>query len=332
VQISSILDIVDGSLLNSPSISFIYSIKTNSHKVKEGDLFIARNINEIEIAIRNGAFAIILDTNVPIIDNEIAWIKVKSIDLSIIKLIRFKLAIRNIEAFYCNKTIYDLLKIYSTNFTKNIRLIPNKLENIFKYIDEIEDNDILISHDKSILDNIYPKNIDFNDISELNSIDNLIEHSLFESSFSYENVYFPRLKISSLYIADFLKIFNFLQQNLDLSKLKLFYNFKPLFLDRNLNLVEFGKSDKFIICQNNKDLYKNEIAYMKKQYKYAKTIFITSSYIDYLDKDEQIIISNIEQLKPILRKLKFNGIYILGFNYKEVYEYLIKSENIQTLF
>mgnify|MGYP006976396353 CR=1 FL=1 len=30
MQISSILDIVDGELLNSPSISFIYSIKTNA--------------------------------------------------------------------------------------------------------------------------------------------------------------------------------------------------------------------------------------------------------------------------------------------------------------
>ena len=332
MQISSILDIVDGSLLNSPSISFIYSIKTNALKVKEGDLFIAKNINEIDLAIRNGAFAIIFDTNVPIIDNEIAWIKVKNIDISIIKLIRFKLAIKNIEAFYCNKIIYDLLKIYSTHFSKNIRLVPNKLENTFRFIDEIEDNDILISCNKNILDNIYPKNKDFDHINKLNEIDNLIEHSLFETSFSYENVYFSRLKISSLYITDFLKVFNFFKQNLDLTKLKSFYNFKPLFLDRNLNLVEFGKSDKFIICQNNEDLYENEIYYMKKQYKYAKNIFITSSYIDYLSKDEQILMTDIEQLKPILRKLKFNGIYILGFNYNEVYEYLIKSENIQTLF
>ncbi len=332
MQISSILDIVDGSLLNSPSISFIYSIKTNALKVKEGDLFIAKNINEIDLAIRNGAFAIIFDTNVPIIDNEIAWIKVKNIDISIIKLIRFKLAIKNIEAFYCNKIIYDLLKIYSTHFSKNVRLVPNKLENTFRFIDEIEDNDILISCNKNILDNIYPKNKDFDHINKLNETDNLIEHSLFETSFSYENVYFSRLKISSLYITDFLKVFNFFKQNLDLTKLKSFYNFKPLFLDRNLNLVEFGKSDKFIICQNNEDLYENEISYMKKQYKYAKNIFITSSYVDYLSKDEQILMNDIEQLKPILRKLKFNGIYVLGFNYNEVYEYLIKSENIQTLF
>ena len=110
MQISSILDIVDGSLLNSPSISFIYSIKTNSKKVKEGDLFIVKDLNDIEIAIKNGAFAIILETNSPILDNEIAWIKVKNIDDCIIKLIRYKLSILNL----C-KQLYK----YNQSFHKN---------------------------------------------------------------------------------------------------------------------------------------------------------------------------------------------------------------------
>lgn len=330
--ISSILDIVDGSLLNSPSISFIYSIKTNAEKVKEGDLFIAKDLDDIELAIKNGAFAILIEINAPIIDNEIAWIKVKNIDISIIKLFRFKLAIKNLEAFYCDKITYDLLKLYSTNFQKNVKLIPNKLENLFKYIDEIDDNDIIISSDKDSLDKIYPKNNNFEHTCKLSIIDNLIEHSLFETSFSYENIYFPKLKISSLYLSNFLRVFEFLNHNLDFSKLKSFYSFKPLFLDRNLNLVEFGKSDKFIVCQSNKDVYKDEISYIKEKYKYAKTTFITSFYIESLQKEEQIIINDIEELKPVLRKLKFNCIYIIGFNYKEIYEYLIKSEKISTLF
>jgi hypothetical protein len=332
VQISSILDIIDGSLLNSPSISFIYSIKTNVSKVKEGDLFIAKDLSEIELAIKNGAFAILIEINVPIIDNEIAWIKVKNISLSIIKLIRFKLAVKNLEAFHCDKITYDLLKIYSTNFTRNIRLIPSKLENVFKYIDEIDDNDILISSDKDSLDKIYPNNKNFNYINKLSNIENLIEHSLFETSFSYENIFFSKIKLSSLYISNFLAVYSFLNQNIDFSKLKFFYNFKPLFIDRNLDLVEFGKSDKFIICQNNKDLFENEILYIKKKYKYAKTIFISTYHIEYLSEHEMIIIHDLEELKPILRKLKFNGVYIIGFNYKEIYEYLIKSEKISTLF
>ena len=43
-------------------------------------------------------------------------------------------------------------------------------------------------------------------------------------------------------------------------------------------------------------------------------------------------VSTLGELKPILRNLKFNGIYLIGFNYKEVQEYLLKSENYLTLF
>jgi ferrochelatase len=121
VQISSILDIIDGKLLNSPSISFIYSIKTNAKKVKEGDLFIAKDLNDIELAIKNSAFAIIVEENHPIIDNEIAWIKVTSLETTVIKLIRYKLSILNLEAYSCDKVTYQLLRIYSSAFLKSIK-------------------------------------------------------------------------------------------------------------------------------------------------------------------------------------------------------------------
>ncbi|CAM3913236.1 peptidoglycan synthetase [Arcobacter cloacae] len=331
MQISSILDIVDGSLLNSPSISFIYSIKTKVNRVKEGDLFITKNLDDIELAIKNGAFAIIIEENYPIIDNEIAWIKVNNIDLTIIKLIRFKLSTKNLKAYYCKKSTYDLLKIYTNSFYKHIKLIPNSLDGFFKYLDNIEDNDILISHNETILNKIYPKSIDFDETIQLEEINNLIEHSLFETTFSYKNIYYSRIKISSLYLEDFLRVFTFLNENLDLSKLKSFNNMKAIFLDRNINIVEFGKSDKFIICQNHDVLYENEIIYIKNKFKYAKTIFIASSDINISNKDT-LIISNLEELKPLLKNIKFNGVYIIGFNYKDILEYLMRTEKVLTLF
>lgn len=332
MQISSILDIVDGSLLNSPSISFIYSIKTNVKKIKEGDLFIARNLNEIELAIKNGAFGILIEENHPIIDNEIAWIKVKDIDLSIIKLVRFKLAIKELKAYYCDKTSYEILKIYSNNFKENIKLIPNKLDTIFKFIDDIENQTIIISSSKEILEKIYPKNQSFDENFDEKQIKNLIEHSLFETTFSYKELYFYRLRISSLYISSFIKILNFLNLNIDFTRLKNFHNLKPIFLDKNSNIIEFGKSDKFIVSQNNEELYEKEIKYIKEKYKYAKTIFISSSTLKFLKNNDYTIINNLEELKPLLKKIKFNGIYIMGFNYKEVYEYLTKNEDFNTLF
>jgi ferrochelatase len=332
VQISSILDIVDGELLNSPSISFIYSIKTNAKKVKEGDLFIAKNLEDIELAINYGAFAIIIEEKFPIIDNEIAWIKVKEIEISIIKLIRYKLSVLNLEAYFCDVVAYQLLKIYSSNHSKKIKLIPNKLEIFLKNIDELEEENIIISSNTEILNKIYPQNKSFNEITTTLEIENLIEHSLFETSFSFNGVYFSKLKISSLYLAQFLRVYNFLDKNIDTSKLKQFNNLKPLFIDRNLNLIEFGKSDRFIISQDIKELYEYEILYLKVKYKYAKTLFISYSYIKYLTKEEQIIINNLDELKPILKKSKFNAVYLIGFNFNQVQDYFLKNENISSLF
>ena len=135
-----------------------------------------------------------------------------------------------------------------------------------------------------------------------------------------------------MYLAQFLRVYNFLGGNIDFGKLKLFNNLKPLFIDRNFNLIEFGKSDRFIICQDIQSLYANEILYMKIKYKYAKTIFITSEYIEYLKKDEQIIINTLDELRPILRKFKFNAIYLMGFNYNQVQTYILKNEKSLTLF
>ena len=49
-----------------------------------------------------------------------------------------------------------------------------------------------------------------------------------------------------------------------------------------------------------------EIAYIKKEFNYAKTIFITKYYIDFISKDEQSIIQNISDIKDILKTSTFN--------------------------
>ena len=132
MQISSIIDIIDGRLLNRPSISFIYSIKTNAKKVKEGDLFIVQNDEDITFAVKNGAFALIVDEKYEIIDNEIAWIQVKSIEETIKKLIRYLLSTKRLTAFYCNDVSYDLFNILKKpTVHTNIKLVPKNLSKFF---------------------------------------------------------------------------------------------------------------------------------------------------------------------------------------------------------
>lgn len=319
MKISSIIDIVDGELKSSPSISFVYNIKVNAKKIVEGDLFIAKNLKDIDEAILNGAFAIIYDIdNVEIVDNEIAWIKVKSTQESLIKLFRFKLSHLDLEVYYCDKISFEILNIFR-NTNKNIKFISHKIDNSIRIIENIKPSEIIFCSNKELLLDIYPTYKQFNKNNY--KIENLIEHSLFETSFSYNEVYFHKLKIPSLYVTQFLDVFNFLDEEIDLKKLIKFEHFKPLFIDKFINIIEFGKSNKFIIVQKDIDLIENEINYLEEKFKYGKTIFITSSFIPQLNR-EQFIFTKIKKIKEFLKNQDFNAAYIIGYDKSKIEKFL----------
>ena len=332
MKISSIVDIVDGELLNSPSISFINNISSDANKVKTSDMFIAKNIEDLKIALQNGAYAVIFEKDFEVIDNEIAFIKVKNLELALLKIVRYKLSTLKIKSYFCIDETFDMLKLYQNNHTKPIFLISKNIEKAFKFIDDIKDGDILISKNKKLLESIYPDSKDFEKKLDENNIKNLIKHSLFELSFSYKDIYFSKLRLSKIYLNSFLNIYDFFKGNIDISKLKLYSNFKAIFIDKDFQPIESGKSDSFIICQTNKNLIPIEITYLKNEFKYAKTIFVSKYEISFLDEKEQIIINNIEDLKNILKNLKFNCVYLIGFTNQESFEFLQNSQKLQALF
>lgn len=332
MKISSIVDIVDGELLNSPSISFINNISSDANKVKTSDMFIAKNIEDLKIALQNGAYAVIFEKDFEVIDNEIAFIKVKNLELALLKIVRYKLSTLKIKSYFCTDETFDMLKLYQNNHTKPIFLISKNIEKAFKFIDDIKDGDILISKNKKLLESIYPDSKEFEKKLDENSIKNLIKHSLFELSFSYKDIYFSKLRLSKIYLNSFLNIYDFFKGNIDISKLKLYSNFKAIFIDKDFQPIESGKSDSFIICQTNKNLIPIEITYLKNEFKYARTIFVSKYKISFLDEKEQIIINNIEDLKNILKNLKFNCVYLIGFTNQESFEFLQNSQKLQALF
>ncbi|MGJ0302563.1 peptidoglycan synthetase [Aliarcobacter cryaerophilus] len=332
MKISSIVDIVDGELLNSPSISFINNISSDANKVKTSDMFIAKNIEDLKIALQNGAYAVIFEKDFEVIDNEIAFIKVKNLELALLKIVRYKLSTLKIKSYFCTDETFDMLKLYQNNHTKPIFLISKNIEKAFKFIDDIKDGDILISKNKKLLESIYPDSKEFEKKLDENSIKNLIKHSLFELSFSYKDIYFSKLRLSKIYLNSFLNIYDFFKGNIDISKLKLYSNFKAIFIDKDFQPIESGKSDSFIICQTNKNLIPIEITYLKNEFRYAKTIFVSKYKISFLDEKEQIIINNIEDLKNILKNLKFNCVYLIGFTNQESFDFLQNSQKFQTLF
>lgn len=323
MQISSIVDIVEGNLLGFPSISFIYNIKTKINKIQEGDLFISNNESEIQEAIKKGAFGIIFDTNISICDKEIAWIKVNDINVALSKLIRFKLSTYELEAFYCNDFTFELLNIFTKNNENSIKLISHNLEEETSQFEDFENCKTIICSSKEILNRIYPNHSNFNNQKYL--VKNLIEHSLFETTFSYENNYFPRLKLSSLYINEFLKVFTFLNKNIDLLKLKRINTFKPLFIDKYFKMVDYGYSDKFILSNIDISSASIEINHLKNKYAYAKKFIFAKKRSNIENNSIDHFINNLFEIKDCLENKKFNAIYIIGFTQNEIIDFITKN-------
>jgi len=329
VQISSINEIIQGKLLNFPAVSFIYNVKTDVKKILEGDLFFALNEEDIPAAIEQGAFAIVIEKNTAILDNEIAWIKVDSLSVAIVKYLRYKLSQVELQAYHCDDISYELLKIFSNQLQQipKIWLFSTNTHALLSHINDLKSGDTLICNNQELLISLYPNYQNFNQDTTF-KIKNLIEHSLFETSFSYKDYFFSRIKLSSLYIQPFLEVSNFIGSSLDVNKLKKVNYFKPIFIDKFFNACEYGKSDKFILIQEKENLAQKELKYIHEKYKYAKTIVFSKEPLLFEGFDS-IIVEDLENIFQILQDSSFNAVYIIGFKKQKV-EQLFENNNSTT--
>ena len=321
MKISSVVDIVGGKLQNKPSISFFTQSHTKLKKIKDGDLFISSSLEDILSAIKNGAFGIVYDFEIDIskYDNEIAWIKVDSIQKAIVKLLRFELSNKELLSYSLDSVSYEILKLLNP-YKDNILFLEDSMQNNLELINNLENKTILVSKNHTFLTNIYPKTKQI--VLKNYNLKNLTIHSIFETSFSYMGKLYYKLKISKLYINNLLTIIELFKiQEIDNQKLKSLQYMQPIFINKNLNLVEFGKTNRFIIANQDKNITLKEIEFLYEYFKYGK-IFI----LDATD----LLHNNIYD---IIKNKSFNCLYIKGKNLNEI-KNILESNKIEekTLF
>lgn len=311
MKISSLLDITGGTLLNTPAISFITQIHTKIHKINEGDLFISSNVDEIYDAVSRGAFCIITDSDMLISDPEIAWIKVDNINQCAIKLVRYLFANKDLKSYYCDSVSYELLEIYNPDKSKYF-FLNNGLEAIeLNY--KIEDNTTIISHTKNFLLDIYPKSKEFE--TKDHTITNLTIHSLFEVSFSIENKLFTKLRLPASYIYHFLSIKEFYGlNNIDENKIKHFNVMVPIFLNKSLQVVDFGKSNRFILIANDPLKIQFDTIFIENFYNYGSVKFV-----DVKNYDDSSIYN-------IIKETNVNCLYLTNTTLDHIRTILFKFE------
>lgn len=317
MQISALTDIVEGKLQNSPSISFITQIHTNIKKVNEGDAFFATNQKDVQIAIKQGVFAIIYNFEVDIIDNEIAWIKVDNFTKAITNVLRYKLMAFKTKFINTNKIFFNLLNIFKTKELSHVILLEDNLHQDFETLNSLENDKLIfgtnleflnaISGDVMILENKQYK------------VNNLTSHSLFETSFSYEDKFFDKIKLPTVYINDLLQQLELFNYNLDLKKLNHFNLFKPVFVNRSKQIVPYGQTNRFILASIDKDIANIESDYLNSHYSYGNIQILDTTALS----DDEIY--------QAIKKLEFNALYCIGTSIDTIVSILEDNHKVDTL-
>lgn len=317
MQITALTDIVEGNLLNTPAISFVTQIHTNILKINEGDAFLTSNQSDIELAIKKGIFSLIVDFEPNITDDEIAWILVDDLNKAISNILRYKLLNSNIKYIHTNKIFSKFLNIFTTKEMTHVISLTDNLSDDFELLNNLKNDKLIFGTNLKFL-NAIGTNVSI--LKHKNyDIKNLTSHSLFETSFSYKDKFFDKLKIPTVYIDDLLQQLEFFEYKLDMKKLNNFDLFRPIFINKSNQIVNFGQTNKFILANKDIKICDIEINYLKSNYNYGKIEILNIEQLSY------------DEIFQRIKSLQFNALYIKGCDIKIIIDILEQNYTTHTL-
>lgn len=338
MRISEIVEIVQGQLLNKPSIVSAEQIITDLSKVQKGDLFISDDKNAISQALQQGAYAIISSLNLEVdSEDEVAFILVENISESIMRLIRYKLLVQHIKLILLQGVDFAIAKeiIYDERArflsTQNAK---SSLEQMLNLLDE--QATFLIVDNKDIA----PLSFEVIELDKTKQSSLItISSNLFDSTIFYEGTQF-RINIPSMFLNNLSSIIYLCNQNEINLRLDRFHSipfFRPNFISAFGTLSNFGQTSKVAIAEKDIEIFKKYMAYIANNATWGKIIFIVPSiYVDIFEQIAQTFsYEDTEEICKCLRKEKFNFALILGIDDDSLvnaFNSSVKEQNWPTLF
>jgi len=302
MNLANLTALVEGNLANSPSITAFEDVNFEASKVRRGDLFVALHHEDIDEAILNGAYGILFDKPTQISDQEIAWIKVASVDNALLRLLRFHIMQKSPQVYYCDEIS---LKIASQIITSRDLLVLDKsLKEHMQELYQIQEKQFILFSKQNTDEHLF---IDAKPVAKVtNSAMNIVEQTLFETSFIYDDTYYERQLLSPFFIPYLESVLHFFKQQSISYQIRNFTpinHFQAVFTNIHFQVKEFGKSDNVLIFESDFELVKEQIGFLQKEANWAKIVYIVpASKVHELELNEDVF--SYESVWDIMHTLK----------------------------
>ncbi len=312
MKIEDIINLTEGILTNEPKVQAIESATVYPSKVDHGDLFFSSNQEEIDAAIKNGAYAIIYDDeNIVKNDEEIAWIKVSDIQLAAFKLIRYVIIKKEAQFFLLSSHEMSFLKMILQHKT-NISFIPDDWRKAFEQILN-SSNALFVGTDQELMKLIKPDVVKLN--REVEGY--LISDTLFKSTFKVGGFVYQEKELIPFHLEYLLRAIDFCETH-DLpysaDRVKYTKHFLPVFIDAKLRSTQASKSDKVVIFTDSTSDITKAREYIMRSNMWVKSIVLTPPKTKVPGIDRPHWFESEEEVREILKSIHFNYAFIHNAN------------------
>ena len=308
MKIEDIINLTEGVLINTPQVQAIESATVFYSKVEDGDLFISSNQEEIDLAIANGAYAIIYDDEtIKRKDDEIAWIKVSDIQLAAFKLVRYVI-IKKEALFY-------LLVEHELTFLKmilkhkgNVSFIANDWKKAFEQILNT-DASLFVGTDKELMQLIKP------DVSTLNKdVEGyIVSDTLFKSTYKVGGFLYQEKELIPFHLEYLLRAVDFCNIHTlptTMDRIKYTKHFMPIFIDAKLRSTQASKSDRVAIFTDNTSDITKAREYVMRSNMWVKSVVFTPPKTKVPGIDHPHWFESEDEVRHLLKNIQYNYAFI----------------------
>ena len=328
MTIENLINIIGGNIINSPKVKKIESATIYYSKVELGDLFFATENENIDKAVENGAYAIVFEGENPkILDSEIVYIKVDSILEASNKFLRYVIAQKEAQIYHFEDIELSLLKQISFRKSTIFTILDNNWQKNFETILN-STYDIYITDNKEYAKTIYPQYKKHKNLAH----GYIVSDSLLKTTFRLGKFVYQDIEIAPFFIDNLRKVASFCEEkdiDYDIARVKYTKEFKPYFVDKNLNIVQKGTSERVLIFISTLDIIEKSINYLKHDGRWVKRLTLTPPNTKLNSEDRPTWYENTKEAQEILK----NNYFHYAFCYKLSLEDIVNKDSINpTLF